>query len=209
MNLQMKNTPNTLTKYTVPQGVVATKTALILPEKMEGEDWARLGQYLRAATDSLELWQADWLKYGKQNYTAEFVSSVVGQLEFPMHGIERLELLGEVLPQHRPAEVTKEHILVAGKRCTDDKEREVWLNTAAIEGLSPRELQASIRAHEVIRIDMDKRTVSMPSTYAVQREFRAWRKEIGDAWKKWDDQDRQDVAETLKEIADFWAELTQ
>jgi hypothetical protein len=41
----------------------------------------------------------------------------------------------------------------------------------------------------------------------VQREFRAWRRELGDAWKKWDDQDKTDIRDTLREIVEFYAEL--
>jgi hypothetical protein len=196
-----------LTEYAVPQGVRASKTALIMPEKMHPDDWVQLGHFLRSSEDSLGLWQADWLKYGYSNYEHEFVDGVVGQMEFRLHGVEKLELLQEVLPEHRHDNLTQEHYLVVSKRCDNDKDRQVWLNTASIEGLSPRELQASIRAHEVIRIDMDKRTVSLPSPYAVQREFRAWRRELGEAWKKWDDQDREDIRETLREIVEFYAEL--
>jgi hypothetical protein len=196
-----------LTQYKVPQGVIATKTSLILPEGMSGEEWANFGQWLKTAQESLTVWNADWLRYGRSNFEAGFVSATLEQMEFDLKFKENLQLIADVSPEHRHENLTQEHYLVASKRCTDEQDRQVWLTTASIEGLSPRELQASIRAHEVIRIDMDKRTVSLPSPYAVQREFRAWRRELGDAWKKWDDQDRTDIRETLKEIVEFYAEL--
>jgi hypothetical protein len=196
-----------LTQYKVPQGVIATKTSLILPKSMSADDWVQLGHFLRSSEDSLGIWQADWRKHGYDNYDHGFVDGVLGQMDFQLHGVEKLELIGQILPEHRHENLTQEHYLVASKRCESDKDRQVWLTTASIEGLSPRELQASIRAHEVIRIDMDKRTVSLPSPYAVQREFRAWRRELGEAWKKWDGQDREDIRETLREIVEFYEEL--
>lgn len=201
----MKN--NTLMEYTVPQGVKATKSALVLPKDMTRDKWAELGQFLRSSEDSLAIWQADWLCYGYTNYDQDYCTEVVDQLQFKLHGVEKLELIGQVQPEHRHDTLTPEHYLVAGKRLDNQKEREVWLNTAAIEGLTPRELQASIRAHEVIRIDMEKRQVSLPSPYAARAEYRAWRKELGDGWKNWTRQDFLDVAETMKEMAECYAWL--
>jgi hypothetical protein len=206
----MKNTQ--LTEYTMPQGVKATKTALLLPEGLAPAQWEQIGNFLRGAHDSLNTWEADWYRYGRSNYEEEYVNGVVGQLEFPLHAVERFTLIGEVLPEHRDEKLSEEHYLVVGKRCEDDQQREVWLNTAAIEGLSPRELQASIRANEVIRINMDERRVSMPSPYAARSEYLAWRKELGDAWKKWDAKDCRDVSATLRalwqDIAKFDGDLT-
>jgi hypothetical protein len=68
-------------------------------------------------------------------------------------------------------------------------------------------LQASIRAHEVIRIEMEKRQVSLPSPYAARAEYRAWRKELGEAWQEWNRQDFLDVAETMKEMAECYSWL--
>jgi hypothetical protein len=198
-----------LTQYTVPQGVIATKTSLILPEGMSGEEWANFGQWLKTAQESLTVWNADWLRYGRTNYEAGFVSATLEQMEFDLKFKENLQLIADVSPEHRHENLTQEHYLVASKRCTDDKDRQVWLTTASIEGLSPRELQASIRAHEVIRIDMDKRTVSLPSPYAVRSEYNAWRKELGDAWQDWTAQDCRDVAEALEGPAQFYAVLTK
>jgi hypothetical protein len=201
----MKNTQ--LMEYTVPQGVKATKTALVLPQGMAPEQWAAFGEYMQAAEKSLGIWKADWLRYGRDNYEAAFVEKTLVQMEFDLKERERLELLGQVEPQHRHQELTQEHYLIAAKRLDNEKERETWLFTAQSEGLSPRELQASIRAHEVIRIEMAKRQVSLPSPYAARAEYRAWRKELGDAWKDWKRQDFLDVAETMKEMAECYAWL--
>ena len=202
----MKNTQ--LMEYTIPQGMRATKTALILPEGMKPEEWAACGDYLQAAEKSLGVWKADWLRYGHANYEAEFVEKTLVQMEFDLKERERLELLGQVEPEHRHQELTPEHFLVVAKRVEDPKERETWLSTAQIEGLTPRELQASIRANEVIHIEMEKRQVSLPSPYAARAEYRAWRKELGDAWLDWTAQDCLDVAETLQEQAEFYTTLT-
>lgn len=202
----MKNTQ--LMEYTIPQGMRATKTALILPDGMRPEEWAACGDYLQAAEKSLGVWKADWLSYGHANYEAEFVQSTLVQMEFDLKELERLELLGQVEPAHRHQELTPEHFLVVAKRVEDPKERETWLSTAQIEGLTPRELQASIRANEVIHIEMEKRQVSLPSPYAARAEYRAWRKELGEAWQDWTAQDCLDVAETLQEQAEFYTTLT-
>ena len=201
----MKNTQ--LMEYSVPQWVKATKTALILPQGMTPDDWVQLGYFLRSSEDSLGIWQADWRKHGYENYERSFVDGVVGQLEFHLHGVEKLELYGQILPEHRHETLSNEHYLIAAKRLTDPKERETWLFTAQSEGLSPRELQASIRAHEVIRIEMEKRQVSLPSPYAARAEYRAWRKELGEAWQQWTKQDFLDVAETMKEMAECYSWL--
>jgi hypothetical protein len=191
---------------TVPSGVKATKTALILPEGLSTREWEEIGRFLRGANDSLVTWEADWLRYGRANYDETTVNNALTQLEFPLHALERFQLVAEVEPQHRHKELSEEHYLVVAKRCETEKQRESWLNTAAIEGLSPRELQASIRAKEVVRIDMDKRRVSMPSPYAARSEYFAWRKELGDAWKNWNAQDCRDVSQTLREL---WQEVAK
>ena len=202
----MKNTQ--LMEYTVPQGVKATKTALVLPDGMAPEQWAAFGEYMQAAEKSLGIWKADWLRYGRANYDAGFVEKTLVQMELDLKEVERLELWGQVEPEHRHEELTPEHFLVVAKRVEDPKERETWLSTAQIEGLTPRELQASIRANEVIHIEMAKRQVSLPSPYAARAEYRAWRKELGDAWLEWTAQDCLDVAEALQEQAEFYATLT-
>lgn len=201
----MKNTQ--LMEYTVPQGVKATKTALVLPDGLAPEQWAAFGEYMQAAEKSLGIWKADWLRYGRANYEAEFVEKTLVQMELDFKERERLELQSQILPEHRHEKLTPEHYLIAAKRLDSEKERETWLFTAQSEGLSPRELQASIRAHEVIRIEMEKRQVSLPSPYAARAEYRAWRKELGDAWKDWKRQDFLDVAETMKEMAECYAWL--
>ena len=201
----MKNTQ--LMEYTVPQGVRATKTQLIIPPGLPKEEWASLWNYLVTADEAVNLWKADTLTYGQENYSPEYVSSVTGQQELGMHGMERLVLLQQVDPSFRNSVLTEAHYIVAAKRCADSKDREVWLDTAAIEGLTPRELQASIRAKEVIHIEMEKRKVSLPSPYAARAEYRAWRKELGEAWQQWTKQDFLDVAETMKEMAECYSWL--
>jgi hypothetical protein len=201
----MKNTQ--LMEYTVPAGMKATKTALVLPSGMKPEEWAACGEYLQAAQKSLGVWKADWLSYGRANFETEFVEKTLVQMTFDLKERERLNLLGEVQPAHRHEALTSEHYLIAAKRLDNDKERETWLFTAQSEGLTPRELQASIRAHEVIRIEMEKRQVSLPSPYAARAEYRAWRKELGEAWQEWNRQDFLDVAETMKEMAECYSWL--
>jgi hypothetical protein len=198
----MKNTQ--LMEYTVPQGVKATKTELIIPPGLAKEEWASLWNYLATAEEAVNLWQADALTYGQKNYEPEYVSSVTGQQELGMHGMERLVLIQQVDPAWRSAVLTQAHYIVAAKRCADSKEREVWLDTAVIENLTPRELQASIRAKEVIHIEMEKRKVSLPSPYAARAEYRAWRKELGEAWQSWYREDWFDVRETMKEMHDCY-----
>lgn len=147
------------------------------------------------------------MSYGRANYEAEFVEHTLVQMTFDLKERERLNLLGEVQPAHRHETLTSEHYLIAAKRLDNDKERATWLFTAQSEGLSPRELQASIRAHEVIRIEMEKRQVSLPSPYAARAEYRAWRKELRDAWQNWYREDALDVRETMKEMHDCYVWL--
>lgn len=198
----------TLTEYTMPQGVIATKTRLIIPKDLPAEQWANLWQFLHSAGKALLIYKADALRHGRESYKEEFVSSVIGQTELPIHGIDTLELIGEIEPQWRDETLDQAHYIVAAKRCDTPKEREKWLNTAVIENLTPREMQASIRKGEVVHIDMEKRRVCMPSPYATQREFRAWRNELGDSYKAWSAAELREVAdETLREQAEFYAEL--
>jgi G3E family GTPase len=201
----MKNTQ--LTEYTVPQGVKATKTALILPEGLSTHQWEEIGRFLRGSHDSLMTWEADWLRYGKANYDEATVSNALTQLEFPLHALERFQLIAEVEPKHRHHELTEEHYLVVAKRCETEKQRESWLNTAAIEKLTPRELQASIRAKEVVRIDMDKRSVSLPSPYAALREYKAWQREWGEGYKRCTEQELDDILATIRPMFDFYCEV--
>jgi len=201
----MKNTQ--VAEYTVPQGVRATKTQLIIPPGLAKEEWANLWQYLSTASDSVNLWKADALTYGQNNYEAEFISSVVGQQELAIHGMESLVLLQQVDPAYRNEVLTEAHYLVAAKRCKDKKDQEVWLDTAVIEGLDPKELQASIRKGEVVRIDMKKRRVSLPSPYAALREYKAWQREWGQGYKQCNAQELEEILQVIRPMFDYYCEV--
>jgi len=191
----------------LPRGVTFTKTALLIDQDVTPQEWAEVGDYLAAASRACGQWTGDWVRHGRANYDAGVVAVTIGQLELPLHAVERFELMADVAPESRREELTPEHHLVAAKRLTEPAEREDWLERAARLGLTPRELQASIRAGEVVRIDEAKRRGGMASPYAVRAEFDAWAREIGESWQCWPAQDLQEVADALRPVAEMREKL--
>jgi hypothetical protein len=192
---------------TLPRGVTFTKTSLLFDADVTPEEWAEVGSYLSAAHRACGLWTGDWVRHGRANYDEQFVHLQIGQLDLPLHGVERFELQAQVAPEHRPesfgGKITPEHLLVVGKRCDDEGERQRWLALAESEGLSPRELQASIRAGKTLKLDIDKRRVDIPSPGAVRRAFDVWRQRI-EGWETvWTMKHLDLVADELRPIADF------
>lgn len=203
MNTQMMERQ----EFALPEGVRFTKTGLLLPEGLEPEQWVAVGGMLSSAHRALGLWHGDWVKHGRANYDAEFVSAALGQLELPLHKLERFELTAEVLPEHRSESLTEEHFFVAGKRLDNDADRERWLQLAEAEKLSPRELQASIRAGQVVHIDEAARRGWIPTPAAMRFAFEAWAKELGDGWMSWSVEDFPDVLEEFEPLLKFREQL--
>jgi hypothetical protein len=194
-----------LKKYRPPEGVAFTPTSLLLPPDLLPEQWAELGDHIAAAGKAWGVWMGDWMKHGRANYDETFVALTVGQMDLPLHGVERFELQAGVAPENRPVDfdgqLTPEHLLVVSKRCPDEEDRKRWLETAAEMKLSPRELQASIRAGAAMRIDTEKRRLSFPSPGAVRRAFDDWWQGLGDSWQKtWTLEDCEAVLAELQPI---------
>jgi hypothetical protein len=192
----------------LPRGVTFTRTALLFDADVSPEEWAEVGSYLAAAHRACGLWTGDWARHGRANYDAQFVAVQIGQLDLPLHGVERFELQAQVAPGDRPesfgGRIGPEHLLVVGKRLEDEGERRRWLAVAEREGLSPRELQASIRAGQAVRIDAEKRKLSFPSPGAVRRAFDDWQAALGDSWRKtWTVEDCQAVLAELEAVHVF------
>jgi hypothetical protein len=212
MNTLTTTPERSLRAYDLPHGVRFTKTALILPEDLLPEQWAEVGDYLATAGRAWGVWMGDWAKHGKAKYDAQFVAITMGQMNLPLHGIERFELQAQVLPESRPETfgggVTPEHLLVVSKRCEDDVDRRRWLEVAEKEGLTPRELQASIRAGQTVKIDTEKRRLNFPSAGAVRRAFEDWTEALGDSWRStWTQRDCEEVAEDLAPVVKFYNEI--
>ena len=186
---------------------LATATELVLPDDWNVETWQEYGRYLKDCTSALSLWKADWLNYGRGRYEQQDFEAGQAQLELDLPTMQKVELLGGIPPQLRQEGLQDAHYVAAAKRCTSDAERAEWLKIAADEGLSARELQASIRAKKVVRCDDVSWKVSAPSPYAVKSEFRAWREAIGDSWEEWSREDKDAVADALVDVAAFWREL--
>jgi hypothetical protein len=195
-----------LKKYRPPEGVAFTRTSLVLPPDLEPDQWAELGDHIAAAGKAWGVWLGDWMRHGRANYDAQFVAVTLGQMDLPLHGMERFELQAETAPEHRPgdfARITPEHLLVVGKRLEDEESRRRWLAVAEEENLSPRELQASIRAGKTMKLDMEKRRVDIPSPGAVRRAFDVWRQRI-EGWETvWTLKHLDLVADELRPICDF------
>jgi hypothetical protein len=194
-----------LKKYRPPEGVAFTPTSLLLPPDLLPEQWAELGDHIAAAGKAWGVWMGDWMKHGRANYDETFVALTVGQMDLPLHGVERFELQAQVAPGDRPesfgGRIGPEHLLVVGKRLEDEGERRRWLAVAEKEGLSPRELQASIRAGQAMRIDTEKRRLSFPSPGAVRRAFDDWWQGLGDSWQKtWTLEDCEAVLAELRPV---------
>jgi len=152
----------TSTELTLPEGLCTfSRGALVFTRTPTQEEWEQIGRYVHAARGSSLRWMTDWRMEGRRQFGDAIVAEAEKslQLEFKdlkaVEALEALESRSEVLSDEHHIALTKnlpapEDGLEKARIEWQQKAHE-WLQIAELEGLSPRELQKSIKAGEIVR----------------------------------------------------------
>ncbi len=184
----------TTTTLTLPDGLCTPHKASLQFHRTPTEaEWEQVGRFVYAARSAACRWRADWARLGRREFgdlTVQHYSDRL-QMEFPAmkaaEALEAFEIRSDVL--------SDDHHLAVAKALPDglDKAREEWqqkaqewLLIAEKEGLSPRELQKSIKAGQVMRdseeekprLNANDRSVGIVTIEGVNMQFNLWLKKV-------------------------------
>ena len=180
----------TSTELTLPEGLCTfSRGALVFTRTPTQEEWEQIGRYVHAARGSSLRWMADWRREGRRQFGDDVVAEAEKHLQLEFKDLRAAEVL-EALEARSEALSDEHHIALSKHLPPPDglsKAREEWqekaqewLLIAEKEGLSPRELQKSIKAGEVVR---DERPASgsggggvgVLTLEAIHMDFLRWR----------------------------------
>jgi hypothetical protein len=179
----------TTTTLTLPEGLCTfSRGALVFTRTPTQEEWEQIGRYVHAARGSSLRWMADWRMEGRRNFGDSVVEEFSKhlQLEFKdlaaSEALEALESRSEFLSDDHHIALTKALPAdgLSKARSEWQEAAQHWLRVAEEEGLSPRELQKSIKAGEIVRDSADKKPTGSGSTgiltlEAIHMDFLRWR----------------------------------
>jgi hypothetical protein len=148
------------TTLTLPEGLCTfSRGALVFTRQPTQEEWEQIGRYVHAARGSSLRWMADWLMEGRRQFGDEVVDETSRSLQLEFKDLRAAEALESL--DMRSEDLSDDHHLALAKNLPSDglsKAREEWqeaaqrwLKIAEEEGLSPKELQKSIKAGEIVR----------------------------------------------------------
>lgn len=182
------------TTLTLPEGLCTfSRGALVFTRVPTQEEWEQIGRYVHAARGSSLRWMADWRMEGRRQFGDDVVEEFSKhlQLEFKdlaaSEALEALESRSESLSDDHHIALTKalpaDGLSKARSEWQEATQR--WLRIAEEEGLSPRELQKSIKAGEIIREADQKKPAGSGSTgiltlEAIHMDFLRWRSRSDD-----------------------------
>lgn len=185
----------TTTTLTLPEGLCTfSRGALVFTRVPTQEEWEQIGRYVHAARGSSLRWMADWRMEGRRQFgdtvVEEFSKHL--QLEFKdlaaSEALEALESRSESLSDDHHIALTKalpaDGLSKARSEWQEAAQR--WLRIAEEEGLSPSELQKSIKAGEIVRNDKEEkprlnandRSVGLVTIEGVHMQFNLWLKKV-------------------------------
>jgi hypothetical protein len=216
------------TTLTLPEGLCTfSRGALVFTRVPTQEEWEQIGRYVHAARGSSLRWMADWRMEGRRQFGDDVVEEFSKhlQLEFKdlaaSEALEALESRSESLSDDHHIALTKalpaDGLSKARSEWQEAAQR--WLRIAEEEGLSPRELQKSIKAGEIVRdekeekprLNANDRSVGLVTIEGVHMQFNLWLKKVTDDDgfpTEWDSRRLKMVRDLLAPIANAHREVS-
>ena len=209
------NTQNT--ELTLPEGLCTfSRGALVFTRTPTQDEWEQIGRYVHAARGSSLRWMADWRMEGRRQFGDEIVDETSRSLQLEFKDLRAAEAL-EALEMRSEA-LSDEHHITLAKHLPDDglsKAREEWqeaaqrwLKIAEEEGLSPKELQKSIKAGEIVRESAGNAPSGSAGSgvltlEAIHMDFLRWRSRVADDGfpEEWKDFQLMKVVDLLRPMA--------
>jgi len=188
----------------LPQDVVRfDRSGLQFLRPPSWEEWGQIMLFLGATRVASLRWMADARLRGRREFGDEAVIGFEEQMDLDSPDLKAAMAL-EAL-ECRSDSLTDQHLFVLASRVHSDEDRQSWMDIARKEGLSPRELQASIAAHRVIRSgEAEKRAGGMATIEGVRGLFDLWAHQVPEAtWKGWDEGRRKALLEEILPIIEM------
>jgi hypothetical protein len=164
-------------------GVRITPTGLVFEKPLSPDQWREVGLMLKSTRRAQAFLDADWLRYGKQNFDPDMVDDAVRQMEFTFTGGQAAaELLGEVPLEKRRPGLTSGHYQEIARLGTA-KEQDKWAKIAEAEKLTPNDLKKSIAAGQVVR-GAEERSSGMWTAVAWDTELAIQQRRFPEGWQE-------------------------
>lgn len=181
-------------ELSLPSGVaVFSKGGLEFTRQPSQEEWMQIGRYVTAARAAGLRWIADWRREGRRQFGDEAVTAAEQSLQLEFKDLRAAEAL-EALECRSESLTDEHHVAIARALPVHDglekareqwqKTAQEWLELAERESLSPRELQASIRAGKIVRatdapqVNAGDKSSGMVTIEGVSAQFDLWLKKV-------------------------------
>lgn len=182
--------------------VLTTRVGLQIPHDLEFDAWEHAGRQLAGIVDSSAWWLGDWLVYGKDNYADRYE-----------RGIRAAGLKYQTLRNYawvsrrfdlarRRSQLSFQHHAEVASLPVEDQDR--WLDVAAREGLTTRQLRTAIQNERDADPSGSPRPPEVRQLAVPSNRVKAWRKAAeltGIELEKW-------VLETLDRAAEHTLEAS-
>jgi hypothetical protein len=187
-----------MNELTLPEGLCTfSRGALTFTRPPSQEEWEQIGRYVHAARGSSLRWMADWRMEGRRQFGDAIVEDTEKHLQLEFKDLKAAEAL-QALESTRSESLSDEHHIAVSKslpapadglekaRAEWQQKAQQWLEIAEKEGLSPRELQKSIKAGQIVRdskeekprLNVDDRSVGIVTIEGVSMQFNLWLKKV-------------------------------
>ena len=202
-------------ELTLPEGLCTfSRGALVFTRTPSQEEWEQIGRYVHAARGSSLRWMADWLMEGRRQFGDEVVNETSRSLQLEFKDLRAAEALESL--EMRSDDLSDDHHLALAKNLDGlSKAREEWqeaaqrwLKIAEEEGLSPKELQKSIKAGEIVRETSGSAPTGSAGSgvltlEAIHMDFRRWLSRVSDDGfpEEWQEHQLAKVVDLLRPMA--------
>lgn len=133
----------------LPSGAALTRTSLELPPGLDIDEWAACGRDLARVQDGVLWWLGDWWRYGEHAYGERAAAVAEGVTGYSFGACANAGwVAGKIETSRRREDLSYSHH--AELAALDPIEQDRWLETAADERLSTRDLRARIRKRAAI-----------------------------------------------------------
>lgn len=191
------------TAIALPKGVSLLENGAQLPDNLSWDEWGDLLRGLKRVKSAYHHILGDVISFGRAKWP-EHADEVVEQLEFELGDVQKADATSQFSLTKRRG-LSSDHLHVITKE-SDPEERDRWADVALNEGLSPRELQHSIRNKRVVRQDeinqLSGRGSGFPTLSSVISAYTRWEKAVGglEGVRSLGSHDRNHVVEELEPI---------
>ena len=152
---------------------------------MTEEQWVEFGRLLKLFRDAGNFYTADWMAFGHRRFGQQKVDEALSQLQFDMGDVTKAMTTGLLPAADRVDGLTTEHHYVVGifmeKNSLTETEAAEWLKIAKREKLTAMELQKSIEAGAVVRVQKSEGHTNRDgffTIHGINTLFSRWKKNV-------------------------------